>query len=61
MTEECLSNILFGDILSIDQVETILKQGECSESKLEFKFDVIWNKLVNKYYFIKDPTCDIPC
>ena len=60
MTEKCLNNILLGDILSIDQIETILKQGQCSESELKTKFDVDWKNLLKTLpYRMEDPTRDI--
>ena len=47
LTEDCLSSILVGGILDIEDIMKILKRGLKTEKELKHKFQEIWIDLIN--------------
>ena len=56
MSEQC---IMVDEILSTQQVISILNQGRQSQRELEAKFNIIWDVMLNKLPYVTDSRVDV--
>ena len=59
MSEQCLNCILVGEVLSTQQVISILNLGRQSEQELEAKFNSDWDVMLNKLSYVSEDPVNV--